>query len=334
VLTSPAMKVALVNVAVKLPVARYGGTERIMWWLGKDLARRGHEVTFLVKEGTSDFARVQRHDPGRPLGEQIPPGVQVVHLHHNLPAGQEIAHPYVVTLHGAGSRDVELDRNTVFISRSQAERFGSTSFVHNGLDWEEYGPAELDRPRSYVHFLGDAGWKVKNVRGAIRVAGLAGERLHVLGGFRLNFRMGFRLTLSPNVRFHGWVGAEEKRRILPGSRGLIFPVRWHEPFGLAIVESLYYGCPVFGTPYGSLPELVLPEYGVLSASAAELADAVRGAARFDPRACHAYATRQFSSRAMTDGYLALYERVLAGEMLHAERPRRRISPGVGLLPFT
>jgi hypothetical protein len=37
---------------------------------------------------------------------------------------------------------------------------------------------------------------------------------------------------------------------------------------------------------------------------------------------------------MTDGYLALYERVLAGEMLHAERPRRRVPPGVGLLPFT
>jgi glycosyltransferase involved in cell wall biosynthesis len=145
--------------------------------------------------------------------------------------------------------------------------------------------------------------------------------------------MGFRLTLSPRVKFHGWVGAEEKRRLLPGSRGMIFPVRWNEPFGLAIVESLYYGCPVFGTPYGSLPELVLPEYGVLSASAAELAEAVRGASRFDPRACHAYAVDRFGARAMADGYLNVYERVAAGEPLHAEPPRRRVPAPSGLLPF-
>ena len=58
---------------------------------------------------------------------------------------------------------------------------------------------------------------------------------------------------------------------------MIFPVRWHEPFGLAIVESLYFGCPVFGTPYGSLPEIVAPDVGVLSARASDLAEAVRGA---------------------------------------------------------
>ena len=33
-------------------------------------------------------------------------------------------------------------------------------------------------------------------------------------------------------------------------------MRWHEPFGIALIEALYFGCPVFGTPYGSLPEIV------------------------------------------------------------------------------
>jgi len=327
------MKIVLAAIGTTLPVARYGGTERVMWWLGKELARRGHEVTFLIKGGSSDFARVQPHQPGRPLGEQIPPGTDVVHLQNTPPAGEEVPGPYLITMHGDASRGVELDRNTVFISRSQAERFGSSSFVYNGLDWDEYGPVDLDRPRAYVHFLGDAGWKVKNVRGAIRVAKLAGERLHVLGGFRLNFRMGFRLTLSPRVRFFGWVDAEEKRRLLLGSKAMIFPARWHEPFGLAIVESLYYGTPVFGTPYGSLPEIVLPDVGFLSTNAAELAEGVRGASRFDRRRCHEYAVSRFGSRAMADGYLRLYERVAAGEALHAERPSLRTSGTEGLLPF-
>jgi hypothetical protein len=68
------------------------------------------------------------------------------------------------------------------------------------------------------------------------------------------------------------VGGQVKLDLLQGSRGLIFPVLWHEPFGLAVIESLYFGCPVYATPYGALPELVPPACGVLSAGRGELAD--------------------------------------------------------------
>ncbi|MGA8890358.1 MAG: hypothetical protein WB493_02230, partial [Anaeromyxobacteraceae bacterium] len=60
------MRIVLVSRGVTLPAVRYGGTERVMWWLGKELARRGHEVTFLVKGGSSPFARVVPFDPRRP----------------------------------------------------------------------------------------------------------------------------------------------------------------------------------------------------------------------------------------------------------------------------
>ncbi len=90
---------------------------------------------------------------------------------------------------------------------------------------------------------------------------------------------------------------------------------------------------MFGTPYGSLPEIVPPDVGCLSADSGELAEAVRDAARFDRRRCHAHAVASFGIRAMTDRYLEAYERVLAGEPLHAERPRRIRPPDVGLLPF-
>ncbi len=328
------MKVVLVNTFTTLPAARYGGIERVMWWLGKELARRGHEVSYLVQGGACPFARVIRHDRRRPIEAQLPAGTDVVHLQHVLPDGESIDRPNLQTMHGTGSRSVELERNTVFISRDQAGRFGATTYIHNGVDWEDYGPPVLDAPRSWVHFLGDGAWKVKNLRGAIRVARLAGEELQVAGGFRLNFRMGFRLTLSPRVHFHGWVGEEEKRRVLAGSKGLVYPVRWREPFGLALVESLYFGCPVFGTPYGSLQEIVSPEVGFLSTDAVELAEAVRGASRFEARRCHAHAVERFGSRAMTDRYLEAYERVIAGESIHARPLRRAQPPESGLLPFS
>ncbi|HET8723306.1 MAG TPA: glycosyltransferase [Anaeromyxobacteraceae bacterium] len=331
------MRIALVDVHARLPASGYGGVERILWWLGRELTRRGHEVSFVVAEGHCPFAAVIAFDGSRPLAAQLPRGTDVVHFHHALRwalrDGEDPGAPHLVTLHGTGASEHELDRDTVFISESQAARHGSRCVVHNGIDWSDYPAPDLDAPRSWVHFLGDGAWRVKNLRGAIDVARRAGETLHVGGGFRLNFRMGFRLTLSPRVRFHGWVGGEEKWRLLRGSRGLVFPVRWQEPFGLAIVESLWFGCPVFGTPYGSLPELVPPEVGVLSTSAAELAEAVRQAARIDRRACHAQAAR-FGVGAMVDGYLLAYEKVRAGEHLHAAPPRRVGPREPKLLPWS
>ena len=76
-----------------------------------------------------------------------------------------------------------LERNAVFVSRNHAARYGSTSFVYNGLDWDDYGPVDFRTPRKDFHFLGKAAWSVKNVKGAIDVVkALPGEHIHILGG--------------------------------------------------------------------------------------------------------------------------------------------------------
>lgn len=115
------------------------------------------------------------------------------------------------------------------------------------------------------------------------------------------------------------VGGSEKTGLLNASRGMIFPVRWHEPFGLAVIESLYFGCPVFATPYGALPELVPAECGVLSAHALELAHAVK-TTNFDRRACHQHAVQRFHADIMARNYLQVYQRILDGETLHQHQP--------------
>lgn len=318
-----------------IPALKYGGTERVIWGLGKALKRMGHRVTYLVGTGSRcDFAPVFIYDSSRPLREQIPAGVDLVHLHQNL--SEELDDiPYVYTEHTNGAGDALLPLNTIFISRDQVRRYGGDACVYNGMEWDEYGTPDLGTERTHFHFLGNAAWRVKNVRGAIDVVcGLPGERLVVLGGSRLNFKMGFRLTLSPKIRFAGMVGGDEKLRLLAKSKGLVFPVRWHEPFGLAIIESLYFGAPVFGTPYGSLPELVVPEVGALSNSCGELRESARNAGAYSGRICHEYARDLFSSDRMAAGYAACYERVLNGETLNPAPPQLRKAAGEGkFLPW-
>jgi glycosyltransferase involved in cell wall biosynthesis len=117
------------------------------------------------------------------------------------------------------------------------------------------------------------------------------------------------------------VGDEAKSAVMNSSKALLFPVLWHEPFGIAIIESLYFGCPVFGTPYGSLPELVPAAVGLLSASKSQLAAGLRNVENFNKEYCHQYAADNFNIGKMAAAYLALYEQVLNGQALNSEQPK-------------
>ena len=313
------MHILLVNKA-PIPVFAYGGTERVIWDLGRALTQQGHKVSYLVPAGSScPFADVIFIDPERSLEQQIPDAVDLIHFQFKPEFPDRIGKPWLMTQHGNSQVGEALPLNTVFVSQNHAQRHGSQSYVLNGLDWSEYGPANLQDPHAYLHFLGKAAWRVKNVKGAIDVALKTSLPLKVLGGDRLNIKRGFRFTLSPRVHFYGMVGGEQKIQLLRHSSGLVFPVRWHEPFGLAVIESMYFGAPVFATPYGALPELVDEKNGVLDCSAVELAYAIK---HHSPQRAynHQKASDLFNSQRMARDYIKHYESVVNGQELNSRRP--------------
>ena len=316
------MRILIVNTGI-IPVYYYGGTERVIWGIGKELSKLGHKVTFLVKKGSyCEFASVIHIDESKSILAQINNDFDVVHFNFRPRNIELISLPYIITMHGNSNNFDELDKNTVFVSKNHAERYNSSSYVYNGLDWSEYPPPNFSVKRNYFHFLGNAAWRVKNVVGAIDVIKESkSEKLKVLGGVRFNFKMGIRLTFSRKVSFVGMVGGTKKFNLLNGSKGLIFPVRWHEPFGLAIIESLYYGCPVFGTPYGSLPELVTDEVGYLSNKKDELIEAILHSNNFSRKNCYEYANEEFNSRKMAIEYLKKYEKVISLQHLNDTPPK-------------
>jgi glycosyltransferase involved in cell wall biosynthesis len=306
----------------RIPVSHYGGTQRVIWYLGQELSRMGHQVSFLVAPGsTCPFARIIPLDSHRTAASQIPENTDIVHFHFDPGDVSSLSIPYIITNHGNRHDFRVFDPNTVFVSKNHAQRYGSECFVYNGLDWDDYGKPNLEISRRYFHFLGKAAWKVKNLSGAIQVIKQTPhEKLYVLGGKRVNLSMGIRITLSPRVKFFGMVGGTKKLDLLQHSKGLLFPVLWNEPFGLAIIESLYFGCPVFGTPYGSLPELVTPEVGFLSCNCKELAEALLLHQNYHPEICHEYALENFNAKQMALGYLECYEQVLDGKTLNPLPP--------------
>ena len=115
-------------------------------------------------------------------------GIDVVHLNHHVNEIPNI--PYIQTMHGNVNHTLELDHNTVFVSKNHAARFGSDCYVHNGIDPMDYGTPVLhkDAVKNYFHFLGDAAWRVKNVKGAIQIAKMANPIPNMLSLVRCSLK--------------------------------------------------------------------------------------------------------------------------------------------------
>jgi glycosyltransferase involved in cell wall biosynthesis len=112
------------------------------------------------------------------------------------------------------------------------------------------------------------------------------------------------------VRWIGTVAGTERDNLVATARATLFPLRWEEPGGTAVVESLALGTPVIGISRGCLPELVEHgDTGLLTDGEEELADLVLAAGTIDPRQCLLQAGRRFTPAVMARAYLERYERL-------------------------
>lgn len=320
-----------------LPVLGYGGIERILFWHMAELARLGHKVILI---GHPD-SKVQDHGielipftDGNPAKWEklVPPDSDIIHLSYNYQVPGKI--PTITTVHGNGQVGEVFIKNSVFVSKKHAEIHGSDQFIHNAINLNEY-PFE---PKTYLSteqshwehflFLAKASWRVKNLAHAVKAARKTKKHLHVAGGRWWG--------LSRYIHNHGIVGGPEKMKIIRSCDAMIFPVRWHEPFGIAVIEAMSQGLPVIGSPYGSLPELVTPECGFIVKNVQELQEILQKGpeVNFDPKVIRQYVEDHFGITKHAESYLALYEKVIQGVELNKVAPTYQFSVRAEeLLPF-
>jgi glycosyltransferase involved in cell wall biosynthesis len=315
---------------IPIPPALYGGTERKICWIIRGLLELGHQVTLI--------ANAQSHIPGVELRPPAPDATDPAHWHRLIPPATDLVQiwdnpsvpppkPCLLMVSGNGRPGETFPRNTVFISQHHAANHGSRHFIHNGLDLNEYTCAETRG--DYAIFLAKARWAVKNLPGAIDVARRAGLELRVIGSRNWPLNLQRRLPAIRGVRYLGTFGGDEKHDLLARARCLIFPIRWEEPFGIAVIEALASGCYVAATPYDSLPEIVTPAVGCLSNRVAELAAAVKNPGLFNPRVCRDRITSGgFTHLDMARKFVACYERILAhGTLGDPAEPAPATRPG-------
>ena len=113
------------------------------------------------------------------------------------------------------------------------------------------------------------------------------------------------------IDYVGEIEEDKKAAFLGNAAGLLFPIDWPEPFGLAAIEAMACGTPTIAWNCGALPEIIDP--GVTGFVVDTIDDAVAsvpGLLQLDRRKVRAVFEKRFSAMRMARDYVAAYERLL------------------------
>jgi glycosyltransferase involved in cell wall biosynthesis len=334
----------------RVPPAGYGGTERVIDELARELSRRGHDVTlFAAADSTSPVRIVPTVRVAlRALGDerdQSPAFVvtlvralrhqaefDILHAHldpWNLPLACGATTPVVATFHGRidrkgfGAELSDSPARLVAISAAQAQQPDPPirDWVHNGLSLERmpFGAAGGSDLVFIGRFTAD-----KGVDDAIEVARRTGRRLRIIAkrpylAIEHDYYDGVVRPLldTADVEELGELGEDDRDRVLAESYALVMPSVWPEPFGLTAIEAMATGTPVIARAVGALPEIVRHgRDGFLAQDAAGMAAHVHAVAGLDRAAIRRNVIERFSAARMADGYERIYRAVL--EERHAD----------------
>ena len=332
----------LVKPYIRVPPARYGAVERVLSALAGEQARTHHVTMFATGDAKLpeevELVSFFPHEMGDQGYDRYIELAQVLHaFQHHLTRRYDIVHahavdaaiplapmldiPMIYSAHSVLRRETEVlielcDQEQVsFVFLTEAHRASypqveRATVVPYGISPAGYPFYDAGDKHEYLAFVG-ALTEAKGILDAISVARKTGTELRIAGKVRdpIFFEKHIRPCLEdPLITFLGEVNDHERNELLGRARAMLFPIRWSEPFGLVLLESLVVGTPVIAYANGSVPEILTSNVGCVVHSLEEMAEAVECVQALRPLDCRSYVAERFPLRRMIDSFEALYTR--------------------------
>lgn len=276
-----------------VPPKKYGGTEKIVYFLCEKLKQKGHSVyLFGTKASRVSCHLVPIIEKG--LWQMEPKDcipyymyqmaivargakklkLDVLHDHLgpiSLCLNGQIDIPLVHTLHipfhdkdrpwaykKLNSQLVSLS----FAQRKPAPKLNYIANIYNGIDVENYPFNE--KPKDYFLWVGELSQR-KGILEVIEIAKKTKIRLVLAGRIpppkqqedHLFFKKHIEKRLNKDkIEYVGEKTPEALKGYYKNAKAFLFPLQWEEPFGLTMVEAMSCGTPVIAFRRGSVPEII------------------------------------------------------------------------------
>lgn len=326
-----------------VPPRFYGGIERVVDMLARELSARGHEVTLFAHPGshTAGTLHPWPASTSRRLAHTLANATMLAR--YAVSGGFDVLHSFSRVAYllpllpvrlpklmsyqravapGSVRLGTHLSGGSLWFSAiSEAmirdvRHLGTWRVVPNGVPTERFPfvpQVPVDAP---LVFLG----RIEEIKGphlAIDIARRARKRLVIAGNIPLGHESWaehhvLRHVDGDAVSYVGPVDDVTKAPLLGQACGFLMPILWEEPFGIVMAEAMACGTPVLALARGAAPEVVANGVtGWVCETVDDMVSAVARVSDIDRQACQARVLTHYSSRAVTDGYLAVYAEMIA-----------------------
>jgi len=275
-----------------VPPKKYGGTEKIVYWLCQEFHKRGHKV-FLFGTGNSDVnckivpivekglwetkQKKSNHyyNVEMAIVAQKARELKLDILHDHLGpsalplTGLDI--PMIHTLHVPfkGEDRVwaynRLNSKLVSISNNQrkpAPKLNYVKTIYNGIDLDNF--TFNPNPKDYFIWVGELSPR-KGILEVIQIAKKAKLKLIIIGripptrqggDYRFFKKYVEKELNKENIKYLGEFTRKTIVKYYRNAKAFLYPLQWEEPFGLTMAESMACGTPVIAFRRGSVPEVI------------------------------------------------------------------------------
>jgi glycosyltransferase involved in cell wall biosynthesis len=205
--------------------------------------------------------------------------------------------------------------STFLITLSNAQRkplptLNYTGTVYNGLDLKNY-PFN-PKPKDFFVFAGRF-CQEKGVDLAISAAKAAKVKLKLAGGPDKGrfFKEKIKPYLGRDIQYVGMLNFKEMGKFYKEAKGLLYPIRWEEPFGLVMIEAMACGTPVIAFDRGSAKEVIKDgKTGFVVNSLKEMTEAIKNIDKIKREDCRIWVEKNFTIEKMVENYEKVFYKIL------------------------
>lgn len=325
-----------------VPPSLYGGTERVVSYLTEELVAQGHHVTLFAagdSQTSAELVPVVKESLrlNKDCVDSLAPHIveiqelleraddfDIIHFHIDylhFPFSQCLQTAHVTTLHGRlDIPELKMVYNkfkhpVVSISNDQRKPLPEANFaatIYHGL------PASLFHKGTgqgnYLAFLGRISPE-KGLDVAIEWAKAANMPLKVAAKIDKADEEYFETSIkhlfnNELIEYIGEINESQKQDFLGNASALLFPINWHEPFGMVMIEAMACGTPVIAHGIGSVREVLVDGSGFVVAGTEEAVSIIRDLPNVDRDAIRRVFDKKYTARRMASDYLHLYEKLI------------------------